>query len=225
MRIVGPRLRDLAVEEFHLLALDSQSQVTRDVLITRGCSTARWCIRAKCSGPPSPRRRPASSWCTTIRAATQPLGGRPGGDPPAGGGGRAARHAGVRPCDRGGRPIHQLCHAGIAVNETLLDLAPDFRAALERHADRLDLELIDRALRFSASAHRGQKRMSGEDFVSHSIAVGHDPDRPVPRLHLHRGRAAARRGGGLRRPRRGHRPGIRAPRWPASSTASPRSPT
>jgi guanosine-3',5'-bis(diphosphate) 3'-pyrophosphohydrolase len=57
------------------------------------------------------------------------------------------------------------------VNETLLDLAPDFRTALERHADRLDLELIDRALRFSASAHRGQKRMSGEEFVSHSIAV------------------------------------------------------
>jgi guanosine-3',5'-bis(diphosphate) 3'-pyrophosphohydrolase len=57
------------------------------------------------------------------------------------------------------------------VNETLLDLAPDFRTALERHAERLDLELIDRALRFSASAHRGQKRMSGEEFISHSIAV------------------------------------------------------
>jgi len=57
------------------------------------------------------------------------------------------------------------------VNETLLDLAPEFRAALERHAERLDLELIDRALRFSVSAHRGQKRMSGEEFVSHSIAV------------------------------------------------------
>ena len=54
---------------------------------------------------------------------------------------------------------------------TLPDLAPDLRAVLERHADRLDLELIERALRFSASAHRGQKRMSGEDFVSHSIAV------------------------------------------------------
>ncbi|MFI5234522.1 MAG: RelA/SpoT family protein [Gemmatimonadales bacterium] len=51
------------------------------------------------------------------------------------------------------------------------DIAPGFRAALERHADRLDLDLIDRALRFSASAHRGQKRMSGDDFVSHSIAV------------------------------------------------------
>jgi GTP pyrophosphokinase len=54
---------------------------------------------------------------------------------------------------------------------TLLDAAPEFRAVLERHAERLDLETIDRALRFSASAHRGQKRMSGEDFVSHSIAV------------------------------------------------------
>jgi GTP diphosphokinase / guanosine-3',5'-bis(diphosphate) 3'-diphosphatase len=57
------------------------------------------------------------------------------------------------------------------VTVTVPDLAPGLRAVLERHADRLDLELIDRALRFSASAHRGQKRMSGEDFVSHSIAV------------------------------------------------------
>jgi GTP diphosphokinase / guanosine-3',5'-bis(diphosphate) 3'-diphosphatase len=57
------------------------------------------------------------------------------------------------------------------VTGTLPDIAPDFRALLERHADRLDLEQIDRALRFSASAHRGQKRMSGEDFIQHSIAV------------------------------------------------------
>ena len=42
---------------------------------------------------------------------------------------------------------------------------------LKRHADRLDLDLIQRAWDFSASAHRGQKRMSGEDFISHSIAV------------------------------------------------------
>jgi guanosine-3',5'-bis(diphosphate) 3'-pyrophosphohydrolase len=57
------------------------------------------------------------------------------------------------------------------VTGTLPDLAPDLRAVLERHADRLDLDLIERALRYSASAHRGQKRMSGEDFVSHSIGV------------------------------------------------------
>jgi DNA repair protein RadC len=36
IRVVGPTLRDLAVEEFHLLALDSRSRVLRDVLITRG---------------------------------------------------------------------------------------------------------------------------------------------------------------------------------------------
>jgi len=57
------------------------------------------------------------------------------------------------------------------VTASTLDLAPDFRAMLARHADRLDLDLIERALRVSSSAHRGQKRASGEEFVSHSIAV------------------------------------------------------
>ncbi len=36
VRLLGPRLRDLAVEEFHLVALDSQSRMLRDLLITRG---------------------------------------------------------------------------------------------------------------------------------------------------------------------------------------------
>jgi GTP pyrophosphokinase len=57
------------------------------------------------------------------------------------------------------------------VTGTLPEISPDFRTLLERHADRLELEPIDRALRFSASAHRGQKRVSGEDFIQHSIAV------------------------------------------------------
>ena len=57
------------------------------------------------------------------------------------------------------------------MTSTLPEITPAFRALLERHADRLDLELIERALRFSVSAHRGQKRVSGEEFVSHSIAV------------------------------------------------------
>ena len=51
------------------------------------------------------------------------------------------------------------------------ELPAEFRAALDKHADRLDRDLIERALRFSVSAHRGQKRMSGEAFVSHAIAV------------------------------------------------------
>jgi DNA repair protein RadC len=36
VRLFRDRLRDLQVEEFHLLALDSQSQVLREVLVTRG---------------------------------------------------------------------------------------------------------------------------------------------------------------------------------------------
>lgn len=48
---------------------------------------------------------------------------------------------------------------------------PELRRLLEPHADRLDLEVLDRAFRFTARAHQGQKRMSGEEFVSHSIAV------------------------------------------------------
>jgi len=51
------------------------------------------------------------------------------------------------------------------------DIAPELHAMLAKHADRLDLDLIERALRVSASAHRGQKRASGEEFISHSIAV------------------------------------------------------
>jgi DNA repair protein RadC len=35
-RVFSRRLRDLQVEEFHLLALDSQSQVLRELMVTRG---------------------------------------------------------------------------------------------------------------------------------------------------------------------------------------------
>jgi GTP pyrophosphokinase len=54
---------------------------------------------------------------------------------------------------------------------SLVELSPTFFATMEKYADRLDVPLIDRALRYSATAHSGQKRMSGEDFVEHSIAV------------------------------------------------------
>lgn len=36
VRLLSPQLRDLAVEEFHLLALDSQSRVLRQHMVTRG---------------------------------------------------------------------------------------------------------------------------------------------------------------------------------------------
>ena len=47
----------------------------------------------------------------------------------------------------------------------------DFARAVAERGERLDLGLIERAFRLSSSAHRGQKRLSGEDFVSHSVEV------------------------------------------------------
>jgi len=46
-------------------------------------------------------------------------------------------------------------------------LAPELARAIASQKDRLDVELLGRAYRLSAQAHRGQKRRSGDDFVSH----------------------------------------------------------
>ncbi len=48
---------------------------------------------------------------------------------------------------------------------------PGLSDVLEPFADRLDLDLIDRAWQVSSRAHRGQKRWSGEEAVSHVVAV------------------------------------------------------
>src|SRR5256885_3134273 len=50
-------------------------------------------------------------------------------------------------------------------------LAPELARAVAAQRDRLDLDLLARAYRVSAQAHHGQKRLSGDDFVSHSVAV------------------------------------------------------
>jgi GTP pyrophosphokinase len=43
--------------------------------------------------------------------------------------------------------------------------------ALKPYADRLDVEQIDRAYAFSDRAHAGQRRLSGEPFVSHAAEI------------------------------------------------------
>jgi GTP pyrophosphokinase len=53
----------------------------------------------------------------------------------------------------------------------LLEVSSEFGRALAARKDRLDLALLERAYQFSAAAHRGQKRLSGEEFVSHSVEV------------------------------------------------------
>jgi len=50
-------------------------------------------------------------------------------------------------------------------------LIPGLAEALGGYADRLDLDLIERAFRFSSAAHRGQMRLSGDEAVSHGVAV------------------------------------------------------
>src|SRR2546428_4202491 len=57
------------------------------------------------------------------------------------------------------------------VTSTAPILAPELARAVAAQRDRLDLDLVSRAYRVSAQAHRGQKRESGDDYVSHSVAV------------------------------------------------------
>ncbi len=57
------------------------------------------------------------------------------------------------------------------MTSTVPILAPELAKAVAAQRDRLDLEVLSRAYRISAQAHQGQKRLSGDDFVSHSVAV------------------------------------------------------
>jgi len=57
------------------------------------------------------------------------------------------------------------------VTSTAPILAPELAKAVAAQRDRLDLDVLSRAYRISAQAHQGQKRLSGDDFVSHSVAV------------------------------------------------------
>ena len=51
----------------------------------------------------------------------------------------------------------------------LKELIPGWPTAFE--TDRLDRELLGRAYQFSAEAHRGQTRLSGDPFVTHCVEV------------------------------------------------------
>ncbi len=52
-----------------------------------------------------------------------------------------------------------------------LELEKTLQEAVEEAVGSLDRGLIERAYQFSARAHHGQKRLSGEDYISHSVAV------------------------------------------------------
>ncbi len=50
-------------------------------------------------------------------------------------------------------------------------LPPEFLASIRGNEHRLDLDVLTLAFQFSAARHEGQKRSSGEDYITHCIAV------------------------------------------------------
>src|SRR5690554_5967569 len=62
--------------------------------------------------------------------------------------------------------------AQVLSDQTGLDALPSrLRQSIEPYADRLDVDMIVRAYRFSEKAHEGQKRASGEAYLDHTVEV------------------------------------------------------
>lgn len=54
---------------------------------------------------------------------------------------------------------------------TIRDLPRPLARAMERYGERLDVDRVKEAYQLAVQAHAGQKRASGEDFVSHVVEV------------------------------------------------------
>mgnify|MGYP001825421579 FL=1 len=50
-------------------------------------------------------------------------------------------------------------------------LPPEVMAAIAGSEDRLDLELLALAFQYAKDKHAGQKRSSGEDYITHCVQV------------------------------------------------------
>lgn len=57
------------------------------------------------------------------------------------------------------------------MTSVLSEVDAAFAQELATRKERLDLDLIERAFEFSAAAHHGQKRLSGDDYISHAVEV------------------------------------------------------
>ena len=66
------------------------------------------------------------------------------------------------------------------IEEALDSLPSRLRQAVEPHLDRLDVEVIARAYQFAETAHRGQKRASGDSYIVHTTEVA----RILAEIHL-----------------------------------------
>src|SRR6185312_11851972 len=125
--------------------------------------------RGHYSGAQPPERRPVA------------LDRRPGGDGAARVGRTAVRHTGSRPRHHRSRTLRQFRGDRFAVTATALkSVIPGWDLADDPALDRLDTELLTRAYQFGRRAHEGQKRSSGDDYVSHCVAVA----KILAELHL-----------------------------------------
>ena len=57
------------------------------------------------------------------------------------------------------------------MTSVLAEVDRAFAEALAERRERLNVALIERAFEFSNAAHRGQKRLSGHDYISHAVEV------------------------------------------------------
>ncbi len=57
-------------------------------------------------------------------------------------------------------------------NGDLPPLPRDFLNVIEEGGERVDLDILARAFAYSERAHHGQKRKSGEDYITHCVEVG-----------------------------------------------------
>src|ERR1041384_5916107 len=168
-RYFGVRLRDLAVEEFHVLALGSQSQILADLLITRGI------LNSSLVHP----REVFRAAIAEAAAGIIVVHNHPSGDPTPSADDRAV----TRQLVEAGRlldlPVydHVIVGGGGGGRDVsfagggVVWLGRERARAVAAQHDRLALGVLSRAYQISAQAHHGQKRLSGDDFVSHSVAV------------------------------------------------------
>ena len=72
---------------------------------------------------------------------------------------------------------------------TIRGLPRPLARAMEAYANRLDVDAVREAYELAREAHAGQRRASGEEFISHAAelatllaCLGLDRDAPVPGL-------------------------------------------
>jgi GTP pyrophosphokinase len=74
--------------------------------------------------------------------------------------------------ERSAETIERSDQARLSGDGGRASLPADFLKAIEETGRRLDLDLLGRAFEYSQRAHEGQKRKSGEDYITHCVEVG-----------------------------------------------------